>query len=91
MDLLGGFFLGSALRATSGVAGKLADRIERNGWIRREADPGDRRVSRLALTDAGRTRLAAAGRTSIDDLAGAHARCSTTTSSTCGPGGRSPP
>jgi DNA-binding MarR family transcriptional regulator len=63
--------LAQQLRVTSGAASKLADRIERNGWIRREADPGDRRVSRLVLTDAGRGLLAAAVRTYADDLADA--------------------
>lgn len=31
----------------------IVDRLERQGLIRREADPRDRRVNRLVLTDAG--------------------------------------
>lgn len=31
----------------------IVDRLERQGLIRREADPHDRRVNRLVLTDAG--------------------------------------
>ncbi len=32
----------------------VLDRMERDGLIRREADPGDRRVQRIVLTDEGR-------------------------------------
>src|SRR5262245_42635697 len=32
----------------------IVDRLERQGLIRREADPRDRRVNRLVLTEAGR-------------------------------------
>lgn len=42
-------------------------RLERNGWVRRELDPGDRRVVHVVLTDAGREVLAAA--------APGHVRC----------------
>jgi len=31
----------------------IVDRLERQGFIRREPDPRDRRVNRLVLTDAG--------------------------------------
>ncbi len=37
----------------SNVTG-LIDRLETTGWVRRTADPSDRRVHRLALTPAGR-------------------------------------
>jgi DNA-binding MarR family transcriptional regulator len=63
--------LAQRMRVTAGAASKLADRIERTGWIRRDADPDDRRVSRLVLTDDGRSLLEAATRTYADDLAGA--------------------
>lgn len=33
---------------------RLLDRMERRGWVRREREPGDRRVVRAWLTDAGR-------------------------------------
>jgi DNA-binding MarR family transcriptional regulator len=32
----------------------LLDRLERTGWVRREADPADRRAYRVVLTAAGR-------------------------------------
>jgi DNA-binding MarR family transcriptional regulator len=31
--------------------GRLLDRLEAKGWLRREPDPGDRRVKRVYLTD----------------------------------------
>jgi len=52
--------LAAAMRITPGGTSKLADRIVRAGLIRREADPLDRRVSRLRLTPKGTRRLAAA-------------------------------
>ena len=33
-------------------AGRLIDRMEAKGWLRRQADPGDRRINRLHLTPA---------------------------------------
>ena len=30
---------------------RLLDRLEANGWVRREADPSDRRAKRIYLTD----------------------------------------
>ncbi|WP_328602742.1 MarR family winged helix-turn-helix transcriptional regulator [Nocardia terrae] len=43
--------------STSGVT-RLVDRLERNGLVRREADPRDRRSSYAVLTAAGATRVA---------------------------------
>lgn len=43
--------------STSGVT-RLVDRLERNGFARRQPDPNDRRSSYAALTAAGATRLA---------------------------------
>ena len=37
----------------SNVTG-LLDRLEKNGWVRRDDDPDDRRVYRVSLTPAGR-------------------------------------
>lgn len=37
---------------------QLADRLESQGWIRREHDPADRRCVRAVLTNEGRSRLA---------------------------------
>lgn len=36
---------------------QLADRLEKQGWIRREDDPDDRRCVQAVLTDEGRRRL----------------------------------
>jgi len=55
--------LARALRVTVGGTSKLVDRIERAGLIAREADPDDRRASRVALTTAGRRKLTAAVKT----------------------------
>ncbi|MFD0366080.1 MarR family winged helix-turn-helix transcriptional regulator [Nocardia sp. GCM10030253] len=43
--------------STSGIT-RLVDRLQRGGFVRREADPGDRRSSYAVLTAAGATRLA---------------------------------
>jgi DNA-binding MarR family transcriptional regulator len=40
----------------SNVTG-LIDRMEQAGWVRRQADPVDRRVKMVMLTDAGRQAL----------------------------------
>jgi DNA-binding MarR family transcriptional regulator len=61
--------LARALRLSVGGTSKLVDRIERAGLIAREADPGDRRASRLTLTRAGRRKLGAAVKTHEAELA----------------------
>ncbi len=61
--------LARALRVTVGGTSKLVDRIERAGLIRREPDGDDRRASRVALTDAGRHKLADASKTYEAELA----------------------
>ncbi|WP_245717736.1 MarR family winged helix-turn-helix transcriptional regulator [Nocardia jejuensis] len=43
--------------STSGVT-RLVDRLERNGFVRREADPSDRRSAYAVLSAAGATRVA---------------------------------
>ncbi|MFE7802565.1 MarR family winged helix-turn-helix transcriptional regulator [Nocardia sp. NPDC057440] len=43
--------------STSGIT-RLVDRLQRNGFVRREADVGDRRTSYAVLTAAGATRIA---------------------------------
>ena len=35
-------------------AGRMIDRMERNGWVERRPDRGDRRINRLHLTDEAR-------------------------------------
>src|SRR5207248_6184666 len=52
--------LARGLRITVGGTSKLVDRIERAGLIAREADPNDRRASRVKLTTAGKRKLTAA-------------------------------
>lgn len=43
-----------------GATSKGIDRLERNGWVTRSANPTDRRSSLLHLTDNGRTTVNAA-------------------------------
>ncbi len=44
----------------------LVDRLVDAGWVAREADPADRRVSMIRLTDAGRERMEAGVRALAD-------------------------
>jgi DNA-binding MarR family transcriptional regulator len=65
--------LARALRVTVGGTSKLVDRIERAGLIAREPDPDDRRASRVALTTAGKRKVAAAVKTyeaEVDSILG---------------------
>ncbi len=55
--------LAQALGVTVGGTSKLVDRIERNGLIRREPDPNDRRASKVALTPEGEHLATAASET----------------------------
>jgi DNA-binding MarR family transcriptional regulator len=48
----------------------IVDRLERQGLIRREADPNDRRVNRLVLTDAGQELSAAVEQGLVAEIAG---------------------
>ena len=48
--------LAEAMRATSGRVSAVLAALEKKGQIVREADPSDRRVVRVSLTDAGRER-----------------------------------
>ncbi len=47
-----------SLGVAMSTATQLADRLERLGLVERKADPGDRRVVRLALTETGRAAIA---------------------------------
>jgi MarR family transcriptional regulator, transcriptional regulator for hemolysin len=42
--------LAEMLEVEKATAGRMIDRLERNGWVERRADMGDRRVNRLYLT-----------------------------------------
>ena len=61
--------LARALRITVGATSKLVDRIEAAGLLRRELDADDRRASRVALTDAGKRKLADASKTYEAEMA----------------------
>jgi DNA-binding MarR family transcriptional regulator len=61
--------LAEAIGLTVGGASKIVDRIERDGLLRREPDPDDRRASRVALTDAGRRSLRDASKTYEAEMA----------------------
>jgi DNA-binding MarR family transcriptional regulator len=49
----------SVMLSSGGMTSRL-DRLEQAGWIRREADPHDRRGVMVALTEAGRIQIEAA-------------------------------
>ncbi|MEO6269021.1 MAG: MarR family transcriptional regulator [Lautropia sp.] len=51
--------LSRRLMVTSGNVTGIADQLERDGWLIREADSDDRRAIRLRLTDSGRRRFSA--------------------------------
>lgn len=51
--------LSQRLMVTSGNVTGIADQLERDGWLTREAVSGDRRATRLRLTPRGRQRFAA--------------------------------
>jgi DNA-binding MarR family transcriptional regulator len=61
--------LADALRVRKPTVTALADGLVAAGLAARIRDPDDRRVVRLALTDAGRTALAKADRAYADRLA----------------------
>ena len=60
--------IAEALMITVGGTSKLVDRIVDAGYFRREPDPGDRRVSRVVLTPAGKRKLASASKTHRQEL-----------------------
>ena len=69
--------LSERLMVTGGNVTGLADQLEAEGLIARHDDPDDRRVTRLALTPAGRRRFAEMARVHagwIDELFGALSR-----------------
>ena len=60
--------IAEALMITVGGTSKVVDRISDAGYFRREPDPGDRRVSRVVLTAAGKRKLASASKTHREEL-----------------------
>ncbi|MEZ4520829.1 MAG: MarR family transcriptional regulator [Thermomicrobiales bacterium] len=61
--------IAGAIGLTVGGASKIVDRIVGEGLLQREPDPADRRASRIALTDAGKRKLAAASETYETEMA----------------------
>ena len=51
--------LSRRLMVTSGNVTGIADQLERDGWLTRESVTGDRRATRLRLTESGRKRFSA--------------------------------
>ena len=49
--------LADILELDAVTMGRHVDRLERDGWLERRADPGDRRAWRLYLTEASRPTL----------------------------------
>ncbi|UPK75737.1 MarR family transcriptional regulator [Nocardioidaceae bacterium SCSIO 66511] len=47
---------------TRSGATRLVERLERQGWVRREVDPANRRATYAVLTDEGVTAVRASGR-----------------------------
>ena len=46
--------LADMLEIDRASAGRMIDRMEKNGWVERRPDNGDRRINRLHLTDDAR-------------------------------------
>jgi MarR family transcriptional regulator for hemolysin len=46
--------LADMLEIDRASAGRMIDRMEKNGWVERRADRADRRINRLHLTDEAR-------------------------------------
>ena len=56
------------LSITVGASSKLVDRLERDGLVRRESNPEDRRSSIVVLTETGRVARSAAASATEDHL-----------------------
>jgi len=61
--------LGRKLFLTSGSITTAVDRAQRRGWVRRSADPADKRVALVELTPAGRERMTQVLQTHFQNLA----------------------
>ena len=62
--------LAEMLEVEKATAGRMIDRLERNGWVERRADATDRRINRLYLTaEAERVQVAlrAVSEQTVDD------------------------
>jgi MarR family transcriptional regulator, lower aerobic nicotinate degradation pathway regulator len=49
--------LARSIALDTSTTGGVVDRLEARGWLERQADPQDRRVRQLVLTEAGHTAL----------------------------------
>ena len=58
--------LAERAQMTNQSMGYLVDALERRGYVRRQADPADRRASLVVITDRGRDEIAAARRLIAD-------------------------
>ncbi len=45
--------LADLLEVEKATAGRLIDKLEENGWVERRADPADRRIKRIHMTQKG--------------------------------------
>lgn len=63
-------YIARRLMVTPAVVTGIVDRLEKRGYVRRQADSEDRRVVRLALTDAGRTESVAVEEQLVKMIAG---------------------
>jgi DNA-binding MarR family transcriptional regulator len=62
--------LAEMLEVEKATAGRMVDRMEKKGWVVRQADAGDRRVNRLHLTQEAlliQVRLAQIADRTVDD------------------------
>ena len=62
--------LAEMLEIDRASAGRMIDRMEKNGWVERRPDRGDRRVNRLHLTDEARkvhAEMCAIAESTVDD------------------------
>lgn len=60
--------LSERLHITVGGASKSVDRLEGHGWVRRAANPDDRRSFIVELTESGREQLAAGNAVLEDEI-----------------------
>jgi DNA-binding MarR family transcriptional regulator len=58
---------GRTLLTQSGIS-RLVTRLERDGFVRREADPADRRAARISLTESGAQVLREGMKTHFDGV-----------------------
>ena len=60
--------IATEMHITVGASSKLVDRLERDGLVRREANPADRRSSSILLTETGQRTYSAAAKATEQHL-----------------------